>query len=78
MSLQLLWCARCRTAFTFTGTRAERTPGGGKLTVRHQDCGALNELAPNGRSEDGRELWKVVGEVQPALATVVARSLPIQ
>jgi hypothetical protein len=64
MPLQILWCARCSTAFTFTGARVERTQGG-KLTVRHQDCGALNELAPNGTSEDGDELWKVVGEARP-------------
>jgi hypothetical protein len=63
--LQILWCARCRTAFTFTGARAERAAGG-KLAVRHLDCGALNELAPNGTSEYGGELWKVVGEVEPA------------
>ena len=35
----------------------------GKLGFRH-NCGALNELAPNGMSEDGYELWKVVGEVR--------------
>jgi hypothetical protein len=27
------------------------------------DCGALNELVPNGMSDDGEERWKVVGEV---------------
>ena len=63
MPLQLLWCARCRTAFTFTGARVERARGG-KLAIRHE-CGALNELAPNGKSEDGYELWKVVGHVRP-------------
>jgi hypothetical protein len=30
------------------------------------DYGALDGLAPNGMSENGRELWKVVGEVEPA------------
>jgi hypothetical protein len=64
MSLQFLWCARCRTAFTFTGARVERATGG-KAAVRHK-CGALNELAPNGTSEDGDKLWKVVGEIEPA------------
>ena len=63
MLLQILWCARCHTAFTFTGARVERVADG-KLTVRHQDCGALNEIAPYGTSEDGRELYKVVGEVE--------------
>ena len=63
MPLQILWCARCRTAFTFTGARVERT-GGGKLAVRHE-CGARNEIASNGMSEAGYELWKVVGEVRP-------------
>jgi hypothetical protein len=62
--VQLLWCQRCRTAFTFTGARTEHATGG-KLAVRHE-CGALNEIAPNGMSEAGYELWKVVGEVQPA------------
>jgi hypothetical protein len=37
----------------------------GKLTVRHQDCAALNEVKPNGVSQVGYELWKVVGEVRP-------------
>ena len=64
MPLQILWCARCHTAFTFTGARVERTVGG-KLAARHTDCGAVNELAPNGTSEAGYELWKVVGEVRP-------------
>jgi hypothetical protein len=63
--LQIVWCARCHTAFTFAGPRFERAAGG-KLTVRHQDCGALNKIAQNGMSEDGYELWKVVGEV-PAM-----------
>jgi hypothetical protein len=57
MILQIAWCARCRTAFTFTGTRVERTEPG-RLAVRH-DCGAFNELAPNGLSEDGHELYVV-------------------
>jgi len=48
----------------FTGARVEREEGG-KLAVRHSDCGALNEIAPNGMSEDGRELYRVVGEVEP-------------
>jgi hypothetical protein len=63
MNPQILWCARCHTVFTFTGARVERTAGG-KLARRHEDCGALNELPPNGESEDGSELWKVVGEVR--------------
>jgi hypothetical protein len=63
MSLQILWCARCRTAFTFTGAHIEHAVGG-KLAVR-RDCGALNELAHNGTSEDSVELWKVVGEIEP-------------
>jgi hypothetical protein len=62
---QILWCARCSYAFTFTGARTEHAQGG-KLAVRHLDCGALNELVPNGTDEDGNELWKVVGEVEPA------------
>ena len=59
--LQILWCARCSCAFTFTGARVERTQGG-KLAVRHLDleCGALNELAANGRVENGHELYKVM------------------
>lgn len=63
--VQILWCAHCRAAFTFTGARVEQTPSG-RFAIRHHDCGALNELAPNGTSEDGHELWKVVGEVRPA------------
>jgi hypothetical protein len=63
MPLQILWCASCRTVFTFTGARVERTPDG-RLAVRHQDCGALNEIVPYGTSEDRRELYKVVGEVR--------------
>jgi hypothetical protein len=62
---QILWCARCRTAFTFTGARVERAAAG-RVAVRHQDCGALNELAPSGERERGREQWKVVGEIEPA------------
>jgi hypothetical protein len=65
MPLQILWCARCSTAFTFTGARVERAAGG-KLAVRHEDCGALNEIEPRGKSKDGQELWKVVGEVETA------------
>jgi hypothetical protein len=65
MSLQFLWCARCHTAFTFTGARVERATGG-KPAVRHLECGALNELAAHGVSNDGHELWKVIGEVEPA------------
>jgi hypothetical protein len=59
---QLLWCARCRTAFIFTGARVERTEGG-KLAVRHLDCGALNELALVGRDPDGNDTYRVVGVV---------------
>ena len=55
---------RCSTAFVFTGARVEPAPAG-KLAVRHEDCGALNELASNGMSEAGYELWKVIGEVRP-------------
>jgi hypothetical protein len=63
-SIQLiLWCARCSTGFVFTGAHVERAEGS-KLAVRHQECGAQNKLAPNGMSEDGHELWKVVGEVE--------------
>jgi hypothetical protein len=62
--VQILLCARCRTAFTFTGARVERTEAG-KLAVRHQDCAALNELASNGMTEGGRELYKAVGELRP-------------
>ena len=65
MSLEILSCARCSTAFTFTGAQVARWTPGGSLGVRHQDCRALNELAPNGTSEDGRELNKVVGEPRP-------------
>ncbi len=65
MSLQIFWCARCRIAFTFKGARVERTEGG-KFTVRHVDCGVLNEIVPYGTSEDGRELWKVVGQIETA------------
>jgi hypothetical protein len=50
MPSQILWCARCKTGFTFTGARVERAIGG-KSAIRHE-CGALNELAPNGVSED--------------------------
>jgi hypothetical protein len=60
MPLQILWCG---TAFTFPGARVELAAGG-KLAVRHQACGALNELVCYGSSEDGRELYKVVGEVR--------------
>lgn len=70
MSLQLLWCPE---AFTFTGARAERTADG-KLIVHHLVCGALNEIAPNGMSDDGHELWKVVGEVRPAGAYLLGRT----
>jgi hypothetical protein len=63
MPLQVLWCACCHTAFTFTGARTKRTAGG-KLAIRHE-CGALNQIVPYGMSEDGRELYKVVGEVRP-------------
>jgi hypothetical protein len=52
MSLQLLCCALCRTAFTSTGARVERTRRGW-LAVRHQDCGALRELAPNAYGHAG-------------------------
>jgi hypothetical protein len=62
--VQLLWCARCRVPITFIGAHAERTEGG-KLAIRHLDCGALNELRPNGISDDGHKLWKVVGEIAP-------------
>ena len=65
MTLQFFWCARCHTAFTFTGPHFERAVDG-KLAVRHKDCGALNELARSGATEQGHELWKVVGEVRPA------------
>jgi hypothetical protein len=61
--LQILWCASCHSGFTFTGARVERTAGG-KLALRHE-CGAVNEIAANGKTEDGRALWKVVGEVAP-------------
>jgi hypothetical protein len=61
---QILWCAHCRTAFTFAGARVEHAQGG-RLAVRHLECGAVNEIAPNGTSEDGYELWRVVGEVRP-------------
>ena len=57
MPLQLLWCARCKTAFTFTGARVEHAVSG-KLAVRHEDCGALNEIAVKGETEDGRDLYK--------------------
>jgi len=60
--LQILWCARCNTAFTFTGARVERAAAG-KLAIRHE-CGAINEIAPTGKTKDGRELFKVVGEVR--------------
>jgi hypothetical protein len=64
MPVQILWCARCNTAFTFTGARVESIAGH-RLAVPHRDCGALSELAPNGTSEDGYELCKVGGEVRP-------------
>jgi hypothetical protein len=41
--VQILWCARCHTAFTFTGARVEHAAGG-KPGIRHE-YGALNELA---------------------------------
>jgi len=50
MILQFLWCARCSTAFTFTATRVEHAQGG-KIAIRRLECGALNEIAPNGMSE---------------------------
>jgi hypothetical protein len=53
--VQILWCARCCTGFTFTGARVEHAAGG-KLAIRHE-CGAVNEIAPMGKTEDGRELW---------------------
>jgi hypothetical protein len=62
--LQILWCARCGTAFTFTGARVERTVGG-KLAVRHE-CGALNEIAVKGKTDEGHDLHRVVGEVEAA------------
>ena len=49
MPLQILWCARCHIAFTFTGARVEPVAGG-KLAVRHLECGALNEVAPSSDS----------------------------
>jgi hypothetical protein len=49
--LQILWCARCNTAFTFTGARVERAAAG-KLAIRHE-CGAINEIAPTGKTKDG-------------------------
>jgi hypothetical protein len=61
---QTLRCARCGEFFTFVGGRVEQVAGG-KLVVRHLECGAPNELAPNGMSADGHELWKVVGVVRP-------------
>ena len=63
MPTQILWCARCPEASTFTGARVERTADG-KLALRHLVRGALNEIAPNGMREHGPELCKVVGEVQ--------------
>ena len=36
------------------------------MRVRHDDCGALNEITPNGKSEDGNGLWKVLGEAETA------------
>jgi hypothetical protein len=59
MILQFLWCARCSTAFTFTGTRVEHAQGG-KTAIRRLECSALNEIAPNGMSEGGYELYRVV------------------
>jgi hypothetical protein len=34
MQLQILWCARCHTAFTFTGARAGYAAGGGLAVHR--------------------------------------------
>ena len=45
-------------------SRNAKSAGCCKLAIRHLQCGALNELAPHGVSEDGHELWKVVGEVR--------------
>jgi hypothetical protein len=32
--------------------------------VRHDDCGALNAIELNGKTEDGSELWRVAGEIK--------------
>jgi hypothetical protein len=66
MPLQILWCARCSAGFTFTGARVERAPGG-KLAVRHLDCGALNEIKVSGETEEGHDFYGVVGEVQSTI-----------
>ena len=55
------------TLVAMSGTSLNaKSAGCCKLAIRHLQCGVLNELAPNGMSEGGYELWKVVGEVQPA------------
>jgi hypothetical protein len=54
--------ARCHNGFMSIGGRVERLAGG-KLGIVHLDCGALNEIAPNGRDPEARELWRVVCEV---------------
>ena len=64
MSLQFLWCARCRTAFTFTGAGVDQAAGA-TLAVRQLDCGALNEIVVAGETEEGDDFYRVVGEVEP-------------
>jgi hypothetical protein len=49
------------TAFAFTGARVERAANR-KLAVRHK-CGALNEIAVKGETEEGHDLNTVVGEM---------------
>jgi len=64
MPLQILWCTRCSDRLPFTGARVERAAGS-KLAVRHE-CGALNEIAVKGETQEGQDLYRVVGEVETA------------
>jgi len=64
MTLQWLICAGCRAVITFTGAGIESIRDG-RFAYRHV-CGALNEIAPIGRADDGRERYEIVGEVRLA------------
>jgi hypothetical protein len=65
IATQILWCARCQTAFIFSGTPVERAVSG-KLAVRHTDCEGLNEIQPRGVTDEGDGLYVVVGQVETA------------
>lgn len=67
MSIQILWCARCRTAFQFTGKLIEHTDRD-RLAIRHE-CDALNEIAVLGETQEDYDLYRVVPEVRPRAET---------